>query len=298
MYARRAGSDFDAATALVFMSWCLVEGPWPRQEAIARCEALMRRCRARGPAQPARLPRGPARDGRPLRGGARGHGPRAGRLRRPAARPDGRYLALLVALAETLAGDPVAAERAVRDAEAMVSGPGDRWYQAMVNVDLALTVIAQDRPADAAAVVEQIDAVPAPCDLEWAIKRHVARALVAGPVAGLEEAETAAWRWPRRPRCCSSGPTRSAPSRGAARGRPRRGGRGGPPRARAGRAQGQHRERAEHADALRGAAGLSGPLRCAGSRAPKAPGPERRLGRAVREPARRWLVPGGVRHVG
>ena len=49
------------------------------------------------------------------------------------------YLALLVALAEMLAGDAVAAERAVRDAEAMVSGPGDRWYQAMVNVDLAPT---------------------------------------------------------------------------------------------------------------------------------------------------------------
>ena len=37
--ARRAGSDFDAATALVFMSWCLVEGPWPAPEAIARCDA-------------------------------------------------------------------------------------------------------------------------------------------------------------------------------------------------------------------------------------------------------------------
>ena len=40
--ARRAGSDFDAATALVFMSWCLVEGPWPAPEAIARCDALLR----------------------------------------------------------------------------------------------------------------------------------------------------------------------------------------------------------------------------------------------------------------
>ena len=59
----------------------------------------------------------------------------------------------------------------------MVSGPGDRWYQAMVNVDLAQTVIAQGRTADAIAVVERIDAVPAPCDLEWAIKRHMARCM-------------------------------------------------------------------------------------------------------------------------
>ena len=38
--ARRGGSEFDAATALVFMSWCLVEGPWPAPEAIARCDSL------------------------------------------------------------------------------------------------------------------------------------------------------------------------------------------------------------------------------------------------------------------
>lgn len=89
------------------------------------------------------------------------------------------YLALLVAVAESLAGDPVAAELAVREAEAMVSGPGDRWYQSMVNVDLAQVVIAQGRQADAAAAVERIDTVPAPCDLEWVVKRLAARARVA-----------------------------------------------------------------------------------------------------------------------
>ena len=193
--ARRAGSDFDAATALVFMSWCLVEGPWPAPEAIARCDALLRDAERAG-----RLSLLGCRAVLLVMVGryeeARGEMrlARAGfadlRLDLMAA-----YLALLVALAEMLANDPVAAEQAVRDAEAMVSGPGDRWYQAMVNVDLALTVIAQDRPADAAAAVEQIDAVPAPCDLEWAIKRHIARAHLAtragDRIAGLEEAETA-----------------------------------------------------------------------------------------------------------
>ena len=38
------------------------------------------------------------------------------------------YLALLEAVAETLAGDPAAAERAVRDAEARIPESGDRWY--------------------------------------------------------------------------------------------------------------------------------------------------------------------------
>ncbi len=177
-YARRAGSEFDAATALVFMSWCLVEGPWPASEAIALCDELMEDaeragrlsligCRAVVMAMIGRYD-----DAR----GEMEHA-RAGfaelRLDLMAA-----YLALLVALAELLAGDPVAAERACQDAEAMVSGPGDRWYQAMVNVDLAQAVIAQGRTADAIAVVKRIDAVPAPCDIEWAIKRHMARSWV------------------------------------------------------------------------------------------------------------------------
>ena len=78
----------------------------------------------------------------------------------------------------------------------MVSGPGDRWYQAMVNVDLAQAVIAQGRTADAIAVVKRIDAVPAPCDIEWAIKRHMARSWVmersGDHPAAVAEARTAA----------------------------------------------------------------------------------------------------------
>ena len=38
--AHRAGSDFDAALALMFTAWCLVEGPWPVAEAIARYDEL------------------------------------------------------------------------------------------------------------------------------------------------------------------------------------------------------------------------------------------------------------------
>ena len=39
-HARRAQSGFDVATALIFMAWCLVEGPCPVPEAIARYDAL------------------------------------------------------------------------------------------------------------------------------------------------------------------------------------------------------------------------------------------------------------------
>ena len=105
------------------------------------------------------------------------------------------YLALAVAHAEILTGDLAAAERAVRDAGAMGGGAGDRWYESMITVELANTIIAQGRDVDAAAAVARIDAVPASCDLEWLAKRHVARARFAaraGDHAGaIEEARDA-----------------------------------------------------------------------------------------------------------
>ena len=102
-HARRAGSGFDVATALVFMAWGLVEGPWPAPEAIARCDALARRRRpARRRAEPARLPGGADGDDRPLRRGARRHGRGPCRARRAAAGRDRRL--------------PGAARRARRDA--------------------------------------------------------------------------------------------------------------------------------------------------------------------------------------
>ena len=103
------------------------------------------------------------------------------------------YLSLLAAIAETLAGNPAAAERAVRDAAAMVAGSTDRWHQAMVGVDLAHAVIAQGR--DAAAAVASIEDAPAPCDLEWVVKRRTAPPWVAATSgdlrAGVEEARAA-----------------------------------------------------------------------------------------------------------
>ena len=177
--ARRAGSDFEAATALMFMSWCLVEGPWPVAEGIARCDALAREaaglrraeltllgCRAVLVSMTGRFDESRADMAR-ARAGLADLGVNLMDV----------YLALLEVIAETLAGDPVAAERAVHDAAAMVSGSSDRWHHAMIGVDLAHALIAQGR--DATEAVEQIDAAPAPCDLEWVVKRHTARAWIA-----------------------------------------------------------------------------------------------------------------------
>ena len=77
--ARRAGSDFDAATALVFMAWVPRRGPVAR----ARGDRALRvagaggrgRGRAGRRAQPARVPRRPHGHDRALRRGAGGHEP-------------------------------------------------------------------------------------------------------------------------------------------------------------------------------------------------------------------------------
>jgi hypothetical protein len=179
------------------MAWCLVEGPCPTGEALARYDTLtaeasgMRAaeltligCRAvlmamTGHYEVARGEMAEARAGLDelqLRGSA-------------------LYLALLEAVAETLVGNPAAAERALLDAAANAEASGDRWYQALVHVDLAHAVLAQHRRPDAPETVAEIDVLAAPCDVEWAIKRHTARALIAmragDPERGLEEARAA-----------------------------------------------------------------------------------------------------------
>jgi tetratricopeptide (TPR) repeat protein len=180
-HARRVGSGFDVARAITFVGWSLTEGPVPVPAAIERCEELAREapgqraaelgvlgCRATLMAMAGRFG-----DAREAMAGARDGLAELGLHATQA------YFALLAAFAETLAGDPAAAERAVLDAGAIVAESGDRWFLSMVNVDLAHAILAQDRPADAAAAVARIDTVPAPCDPQWTIKRHTARALVA-----------------------------------------------------------------------------------------------------------------------
>ena len=129
-HARRAGSGFDAAVALSYLGWDLVEGPWPVPEAIARCDALAREaagqraaefsllgCRAALLAMTGEYDEARGSMARARTALAELH------LREMAA-----YLAHLDAFVETLAGDPVAAERALLDAEAIVSESGDRWF--------------------------------------------------------------------------------------------------------------------------------------------------------------------------
>ena len=48
-----------------------------------------------------------------------------------------------------------------------------------MRVNLAAAIVAQGRPADAAAAAKHADGLPSPSDRTWVVKRHVARAGVA-----------------------------------------------------------------------------------------------------------------------
>jgi ATP/maltotriose-dependent transcriptional regulator MalT len=105
------------------------------------------------------------------------------------------YMAMLLGATAILAGDPASAERAVRDAQTLVTDPDDHWYQAMLQVDLAHVMVAQGQFTDAAAALVELDHRPLPCDAEWVIRRHTARALLAArvgePDRGFEDARAA-----------------------------------------------------------------------------------------------------------
>ena len=181
-HARRAGSRFDAATALTFMAWGLVEGPWPVAEGLERCDALAGEAAGEAAAEFTLL--GCRAVLVAMTTGYDGVREDMVRARRGLAdlRLDemGAFLALLDAVAETLSGRAAAAERAAREAERIVAGSGDRWYAAFIGVDVALAILAQGRTAEGAAAVARIETAAAPCDMEWVIKRHMARAMLAG----------------------------------------------------------------------------------------------------------------------
>jgi DNA-binding SARP family transcriptional activator len=180
-HARTGGSGFDVATALTFMAWCLVEGPCPVPEAVALHDALERAaagqraaeltvvgCRAVLMAMLGRYDEARSQMAESSAG-----------LAELQLRGIALYVSLLESVAEMLAGDPAAAEDAVRGAEASALESGDRWYQALVHVDLTHAVLAQEDRLDATDVVARIETLAAPCDIEWTIKRHTARALIA-----------------------------------------------------------------------------------------------------------------------
>ncbi len=189
-HARRAESGFEASAAIGFMAWSLVQGMTPVDEALERCDAL---------AAELTDDRVAALEVAGFRGVLLAMAGRAGAARAEMARSRRglgelglrqacAYMALFDVQLELLAGDAAAAQRAARDAELITSETGDRWFQATVRVDLALALLAAEAGPQAAAAVRAIDALPAPADAEWTIKRARARTLLAAGRGELDEA--------------------------------------------------------------------------------------------------------------
>ena len=191
--ARRAGSGFEVAAGVEYMVWALVTGETPASQALDACLSLEREFAHQRVVELAGMRAvleammgvefDHARDQMAL---ARAH------LEELGLRSVTMWMELFAAKAEMLAGDPEAAERAVRSAERMATEIGDRWFLSTVIVDLAHVVLAQDRVDEAEAIVGRIETVPAPADMEWLIKRHAARGKLAArqgrPEAGVEDA--------------------------------------------------------------------------------------------------------------
>ena len=164
----------------MFMAWCLVEGPWPAHEAIARCDELARVAAGlrRGRAHPARVPRRAHGDGRAVRR-ARGDMARA-RAGLARARPD-----LMAVYLGAARGDRRDASPAIPPRPSAPSATPRRWSRARATAGTTRWSASTSRtPSSPRAATRRrscgdIDAAPAPCDLEWVVKRHTARAWVA-----------------------------------------------------------------------------------------------------------------------
>jgi class 3 adenylate cyclase/tetratricopeptide (TPR) repeat protein len=195
-HARRAGSGFEIEAAVSYMAWALVVNAVSVSDGIRECIQLEREVTGRFAALSVRGFRavldamgGRFELARSELARARGGIAERGFLQSSV------WMAVFDAMAEMLAGDAAAAERALEDAERIAIEIGDRWFQSTILVDRAHAILTQDRPSAAAEAVARIDDVPAPSDMEWRVKRHAARgklaALDGDPDRALREARTA-----------------------------------------------------------------------------------------------------------
>ena len=193
-HARRAGSRREEAWALGAYALGLLSGPTPATEATRRLEGLLREA-AGNPIMEANLT-----------GFLAPHEAMSGRFEKARAHiAQGRQLTrdlglewqvqchnLLSGYVESLAGDPVAAERDMRAARDGFGTIGDGWWLSTLAVDLPRPVYEQGRYDDALSLVEAIDDVPAPADREWQIKRRGVRAMLLAREKQFEGAESLA----------------------------------------------------------------------------------------------------------
>jgi DNA-binding SARP family transcriptional activator len=179
-YARRARSGFEIDSGVSFMAFTLIVNAVPVSEGIRRCAQLEREVSGRFAAMSVRGFRAvlDAMAGRfdPARTDLTRA--RAG-LAELGLGQASVWMAMFDGIVEMLAGDPFAAERAFDEAERIAVDIGDRWFHSTIVWERALAALAQDRPGASAEAVARIDEIPAPGDIEWHFKRHLAQAKLA-----------------------------------------------------------------------------------------------------------------------
>ena len=189
--ARRAGSRREEAFGLGANAYYLLYGPTPVAEGVRRLERVLRESQG-SPLTEANV------SGFLALHEAMGGRFEAARQRIARSRALTGSLGLrwqtgihgvLSGYIELLAGDPSAAERDLRAAYETCSETGDRWFLSILTVDLARVVYEQGRYADAFALTEAFDDMPAPASPTWQIKRRDVRARLLARRGEMGEAE-------------------------------------------------------------------------------------------------------------
>jgi tetratricopeptide (TPR) repeat protein len=190
-HARRAGNRREVGWALGQNALCAIHGPMPVAEGLGRLERLLR-------AEPENRTLDANLTGfvtllEAMAGRfeeARGHIEESHALARDLGMIwQAGVQKLLSGYIELLAGDPVAAEREMRAAEATFLEVGEGWFLSTVAVDLPRAVYEQGRYDDAFALLDMIEKRPAPTDCEWQIKRTGVPARLLARRGELDEAE-------------------------------------------------------------------------------------------------------------
>jgi tetratricopeptide (TPR) repeat protein len=172
-YARRAGNRREVGWALGQNALCAIHGPMPVPEGLAWLERLLQ-----GEPENRTLDANlsgfvtmlEAMSGR--FDDARRHISESRALARDLGLIwQASVQELLSGYIELMAGDPVTAERAMRDAADGFREIGEGWFLSVTAVDLLRAVYEQGRYEDAFALLDTIDETPAP-DCEWVIKRR------------------------------------------------------------------------------------------------------------------------------
>jgi DNA-binding SARP family transcriptional activator len=189
-YARRAGNRREVGWALGQNALCAIHGPMPVPEGLAWIERLLQAepenrmldANLAGFVTMLEAMSGRFDDARRHIGESRALARDLGLIWQASVQE------LLSGYIELMAGDPVAAERAMKDAADGFREIGEGWFLSVTAVDLLRAVYEQGRYEDAFAMLDTIDETPAP-DCEWVIKRRGVPARLLARRGEFEEAE-------------------------------------------------------------------------------------------------------------